>query len=946
MIAWLSRLLRSRRFGIVVLGTALASLAGCGGGAESGTLGATASMVNALGIDAGTTSDATTGSICASEGQRCAFSGSQQVRYGTGTKSVTLTLNGGADCSNAIFGDPAYGVVKTCWIVPVDATAPSAATGWAVCASEGGMCSFSGTQTVRYGSDAHYVDLALAGGTACTNAVFGDPAYGTSKRCWLGPTSGTSPDPAAAPTPSPTPALVTASVASGNKPPMVLNATGSGRAGDVVSLQGENFGTSPRVYLESASASALPIINSVGTGWLAVQLPADAGGALHLRIDNGTGVSARVALNAARPLHLDALQLTPGGRFRVFGRNLYLRGSTPIVTVGGVAAALDLSTSDEHMLTATAPAALTASTAAAISVDNGNGSGAAALDRNVETLASGGGDPFGLGVGWASGYAAIATTTIDAVRDPRLVQKAACNGSGDDSNAIQAAIELAAANGGGLVRLPAGQCRLMTGRMTLRSRVVVQGAGKGATEIVYASDYPVSATNVDLAGIRDLTLTNSGASGEGPLLKDSTRIVIQNVRVRLMTSRQMYLSGNRQFAVVGSDFEQTGSIGYQGPYVLNDAAGLLFEGNTTQWVDGAPTFSRIHDSYLHANRFTRDGSRQNAGGGTVHSMVLDFAHRVAVVGNTFDVANGPITNTSRNDGETILSEGGGASRSENLGTVGSATSTTLTDASNALNVDPFGMGQIPENYGVAIVAGKGAGQSRRVVGYSQPTLTVDRAWDSVPDASSRYATFVWGLEKSIIKGNTLSQNPRGIWLYHTAIREVDVMANTITEGGGIYLRSYQNLAQKYFMPIWNVRIVGNKISNTSRRWMSYVNAVFVNADARAFGIANLGIEMRSNDLVANAPNVSSAWEEYAGTEGYVNMMRVENYAGYESSSAPRLLGSILSNNRCTNCDVAVRIGTGAGGTTILDSQLINSRSTLDDWATTSTGEKATATVMR
>ena len=870
----LCRLLRRPRAAdIVMLLVTATALAGCGGGAESATLGTAASttMMSALGIGSAEASESGSAAwtACANEGQLCSFTGTQQVRYGTPTRYATLTLTDGTACSNAVFGDPAWGIVKSCWMA-----APSTdTTTWTACADEGGTCAFAGTQTVRYGTDSNYVDKVLASGTACDNAVFGDPSYGSAKTCRVAAdvaTPGAPVEPVApvAPVAPVTPVTpVTDPGPSGANPPIVLNATTSSRAGDVVSLQGESFGAAPRVYLESAASTPLPIVNSVGTGWLAVQIPSGATGALQLRIDSGSGVSARVALNAARPLHLDTLQLTPGGAFRVFGRNLSLAGSTPVVTVGGIAATVDSSKSDEHQLSVTAPLALAASSAATISVDNGNGSGPATLDRTIEALAGGSGDPFGLGVGWASGFGALAGTTIDAARDARLGQKVACNGASDDSGALQAAIELAAANGGGLVQLPAGQCLMKSGRMTLRSRVVVQGAGKAQTEIVYSADYPVSATGVDLAGLRNLTLTNSGAA-EGPLLKDSTRVVIQNVRVRLTTSRQMYLSGNRLFAVVGSDFEQTGSIDQQGPYVLTDSSGLLFENNTTTWVDGAPTFRGVHDSYLHANRFSRDARNQNAGGGTVHSLVLDFAYRVAVVGNTLDVVNGPITNTTRNDGETILSEGGGAGRTENLGAVGSATATTMTDASNRLNVDPFGTGRIPENYGVAIVAGKGAGQSRRIVAYSQPTLTIDRAWDIVPDASSRYASFVWGLEKSLIKGNVLSQNPRGIWLYHTAIREVDVVANTISEGGGIYLRSYQNLAQKYFMPIWNVRIAGNRISNSNGRWMSYVNAVFVNADARAFGIANLGIEMRANDITANAPNVSSSWEEYAGMEGF------------------------------------------------------------------------------
>ena len=65
---------------------------------------------------------------------------------------------------------------------------------------------------------------------------------------------------------------------------------------------------------------------------------------------------------------------------------------------------------------------------------------------------------------------------------------------------------------------------------------------------------------------------------------------------------------------------------------------------------------------------------------------MDFAHRIAVVGNTFDVLGGPIVNKMRNDGESFLTEGGGGRRTESLGTVANATATTLSDPSNTINV--------------------------------------------------------------------------------------------------------------------------------------------------------------------------------------------------------------------------------------------------------------------
>lgn len=64
-----------------------------------------------------------------------------------------------------------------------------AATSWTWCATEGANCNFSGTQTVRYGTTTQTVDKVLSNGTVCTNAVFGDPAPGVAKQCWVANTT-------------------------------------------------------------------------------------------------------------------------------------------------------------------------------------------------------------------------------------------------------------------------------------------------------------------------------------------------------------------------------------------------------------------------------------------------------------------------------------------------------------------------------------------------------------------------------------------------------------------------------------------------------------------------------------------------------------------------------------------------------------------------------------
>jgi hypothetical protein len=51
---------------------------------------------------------------CASEGGSCAVSGTRQVRYGADGLYATKTVTGTVACSNAVFGDPARGLVKAC----------------------------------------------------------------------------------------------------------------------------------------------------------------------------------------------------------------------------------------------------------------------------------------------------------------------------------------------------------------------------------------------------------------------------------------------------------------------------------------------------------------------------------------------------------------------------------------------------------------------------------------------------------------------------------------------------------------------------------------------------------------------------------------------------------------------------------------------------------------
>ncbi len=54
--------------------------------------------------------------FCANEHQQCNVGGTAQVRYGADGRFAYRTVNGGVPCENGVFGDPAYGVVKACYV--------------------------------------------------------------------------------------------------------------------------------------------------------------------------------------------------------------------------------------------------------------------------------------------------------------------------------------------------------------------------------------------------------------------------------------------------------------------------------------------------------------------------------------------------------------------------------------------------------------------------------------------------------------------------------------------------------------------------------------------------------------------------------------------------------------------------------------------------------------
>ncbi|MER5435526.1 SGNH/GDSL hydrolase family protein [Streptomyces sp. NPDC002588] len=121
--------------------------------------------------------------VCATEGGTCPAAAGQPVAYGAYGAFATITATGDTPCTNPTFGDPIPGVSKACYTF---AGGPSGYT--TACSDENSACAFSGQQTVAYGARGRFTYRTFTGGTPCTTTAFGtDPLYGVSKTCYLTP---------------------------------------------------------------------------------------------------------------------------------------------------------------------------------------------------------------------------------------------------------------------------------------------------------------------------------------------------------------------------------------------------------------------------------------------------------------------------------------------------------------------------------------------------------------------------------------------------------------------------------------------------------------------------------------------------------------------------------------------------------------------------------------
>jgi len=433
-----------------------------------------------------------------------------------------------------------------------------------------------------------------------------------------------------------------------------------------------------------------------------------------------------------------------------------------------------------------------------------------------------------------------------------------------------------------------------------------------------------------LSGLADLSLVNidnSGSATMGNLRANKiSEVFFQRIRFDLNRGDWLELENGDKLVIANSDFTQgvNDKSSYRGPINLTACTNFVIAHNSFTFAVHGLNLNYAHQGVFENNRVYRDGSARYPGELFNHVLILNFTQNIAVLNNLFKVINGPAQNS--NDGEAIFAEGGGPDRvDEEAGAVSGATATTLQD--NSKNWSNFRHRPV-----VAIVSGKGMGQWRSITSRNGNTLTLDRAWDVVPEGGCHYAIFNWGAHNWLVQGNTLEGNRRGITLYHNATTQVAIVNNTLTNSGSIDLTPIQQEynGRQQFIPMYNNQIVGNSVANTDQS-----NGVFIgvhtvqHSQERTFGTSVIGLEVRNNRLTAGRPNVPAVVDA-SFPEGYLNYLQYHQRGIYIDEQIPAVLGSIFENNTATNCDNGLHLNSGSYNTVVCNLQLINTPNGVKD----------------
>src|SRR6202142_1530038 len=574
-------------------------------------------------------------------------------------------------------------------------------------------------------------------------------------------------------------------------------------------------------------------------------------GVYNVWVANSQGWSSCAKLNAARALFMSDYQAYNGLDIEVVGRNFDQSefGGTTATQVrlnngSGTTYNLPVKDLNPYHVTFMVGNQPTGTYYVEVSSDNGVNWSRVASGQPLTMLAAPptGSDPLGLGVSWAKDF--VWTNVFNVTN-----YGANPNDLGDDTVAVQNAVNAAESSGGGVVYFPNGSYYIQN--INLGAGVVLEGQDQYKTKLYY------SATD----GRNFIYTKDTACKGGIPQLQGIARLSIllsnpTNIRVRpdvfidlgerwnieiksnqkLRTANRLFIASvDLNYPYTTGDSSESGGCRGIGALWIGKERVLLKDNHFTGWgANNLVTFLNqyctlknnrfefssgyVHDTatYLfYENNYIKVHPENNQ---DTHGY---FGRADAYMAGNYVEAAGDAANVN-NDGEALGTEVPGGTF--NYGAVLGATSSSLPVAPVITLINPiveYG------NLSIAITLGTGLGQVKAVssINTNSGVISLSHPFDVVADTTSKFSLYA-SLQWFTVYSNTLVNCAKGIWgfgnQYDTVVADnisIDCNGIFIWSARGIYDWSNGNTITKGAQdcPDFFVRITRNTVTGISRR---------------------------------------------------------------------------------------------------------------------------------
>ncbi|MCY2928538.1 MAG: glycosyl hydrolase family 28-related protein [Planctomycetota bacterium] len=699
--------------------------------------------------------------------------------------------------------------------------------------------------------------------------------------------------------------MTPASVLAAAEKPEILWASDPIRPGETVLIQGHAF--TPDVVVEASPAPGKPMraleVLDRHEQCLKALLPADwAPGIFELRVTTRGGQASWLLNRPASVFWVGDLgkRQTPGGRFRICGRNMLgdPKGVRARVT-GPRSVDVPVEKAEAFALTALRPPDVP-SGEYSLQVHNG----------------------WGQDAGWSDPVAFVVAPATPWPQTVFNVKDFGAQGKGlvDDTAAVQAALAKAAANGGGIVFFPRGRYEIRD-MLTVPRFTVLRGARREWVELMWA-DGPtpvVLVKGTNSFGVEEISLSSrnyaDGIVGDTGLVPGAGDVFLRRVRVRAMRyirqgPEQCFqrhleackvreqggitiLLGGQNIEITDCDVFGSGRVLELGVVIGGRITGNTFTNGCQGWYCIAGSNGLIFE-----NNEIVGGDLQSAGGGLNTFYDWRSSQDVYFAHNRLRMAHG-------GDREGLTSDGGGGSHAgpidsaEGTNLVLSETRTVLPPAVGKLEYLALWNRQALPGMGVYILKGRGAGQWRRVVRQEGRTVEIDRPWGVKPDSSSLVgiSTFQGNY---LIVGNEMSDAGIAVQFFGVSIGNV-VAGNISRRAGGFHI---WGLFYGGFHPSWYCQVLDNEVPEGN----GLSSPVFNTPPSLDSHLAILGGILPDTDVTLNLASV-------------VRRNRLHNNGHVD------LLGTVkdvvVEHNRIENSDVGINIETMVAGALLRENTFLD-----------------------